>query len=784
MLSSQPFLSRNRFFARPAVLAGFSCVLLAGLPAVGLAPNTPLTPQLPQAQAQIQPQAQPQIQAQSQTDTGTITVVQAEKDGTVLQVQKDVAPGGQAVVRGQKWGAGSTITVKLNVENNAQLTRTQGIINHPGNGQPDHTIWAQFNADSDGNFEEKITLPSNLQAGQALRVNAASGLIAGQEQHSLTSPWLVVGGVEYVPPKKEIIACTNTTPKPEIKAAKLAVDGKVKIAGTGFCNTESGGARVAFKFNAGQVTRTDGKYANATIWHVEQADPKNGTLDLELDLPTPANSKNILQEGEHTIQVLSGSLQENDPVFTTRLPFVVGEYRPSVPPEPVHYEEHIPKGSEHDLSITENKNSLRVSVKGGKKGDWVFASTYIADGSPRLPWGNYWARLDEKGELTLPLDTVNGKPVRVPEGALKLVIQSGNQDNKNAVLGWNWWEPKNPTVSAPRPGNSGTSGTAGTGNNGTADPGTAGTAGASGTAGAAGGATGGTGAAGQAAAPNSKTKQIDEFTAAVGTLDGELKKLLTQVENSKLVTKPAESDAGYAETAHYDDGALATDAAYADENYRVVQASTVDNVSAGIAQAPAAGQASAANSGGAQNSAGTNFAVDASAIQQPDNPASNWPAKPEHEVNQPVDKREDLDESNSGGLAAVFDGDLVYIQLPTKQPGDWVFLHIYIDDKTKTTPVGWAQVDEFGEIAFDTSGLPDGSYTLAISDDSGLLGWVDLDLGNQLAENSMGRTAASPRLATASASAMSAADWGLIAAGLLISVVAAAAVGIVARKKR
>ena len=762
MLSSQPFVSRNRFFARPAVLAGFSCVLLAGLPAVGVAPNAPLTPHIPQAQAQ------------SQTDTVTITVVQAEKDGTVLQVQKDVAPGGQAVVRGQKWGSGSTITVKLNVENNAQLTRTQDIINHPGNGQPDHTIWAQFHADSNGNFEEKITLPSNLQAGQALRVNAASGLIAGQEQHSLTSPWLVVGGVEYVPPKKEIIACTNTTPKPEIKAAKLAVDGKVKITGTGFCNTESGGARVAFKFNAGQVTRTDGKYANATIWHVEQADSKNGTLDLELDLPTPANSKNILQEGEHTIQVLSGSLQENDPVFTTRLPFVVGEYRPSVPPEPVHYDEDIPKGSEHDLSITENKNSLRVAVNGGKKGDWVFASTYIADGSPRLPWGNYWARLDDKGELTLPLDTVNGKPVRVPEGALKLVIQSGNQDNKNAVLGWNWWEPKNPTISAPRPGTSGTAGTVGT----------TGNAGAAGTAGEAGGATGDTGGAGQTATSNSETKQIDEFTAAVGTLDGELKKLLTQVENSKLVTKPAESDAGYAETAHYDDGVLAADAAYADENYRVVQASTVDNVSAGIAQAPAAGQAGAANSGGAQNSAGTNFAVDASAIQQPDNPASHWPAKPEHEPSQPVDKREDLDESNSGGLAAVFDGDLVYIQLPTKQPGDWVFLHIYIDDKTKTTPVGWAQVDEFGEIAFDTSGLPDGSYTLAISDDSGLLGWVDLDLGNQLAENSMGRTAASPRLATASASAMSAADWGLIAAGLLISAVAAVAVGIVARKKR
>ena len=770
MLSSQPFASRNRVFTRPAVLAGLSCVLLAGMPAVGMAPNAPLTPQA---------QAQAQAQTQNQADTGTITVVQAEKDGTVLQVQKDVAPGGQAVVRGQKWGAGSTITVKLNVENNAQLTRTQDIINHPGNGQPDHTIWAQFHADSNGNFEEKITLPSNLQAGQALRVNAASGLIAGQEQHSLTSPWLVVGGVEYVPPKKEIIACTNTTPKPEIKAAKLAVDGKVKITGAGFCNTESGGARVAFKFNVGQVTRTDVKYANATIWHVEQADPKNGTLDLELDLPTPANSKNILQEGEHTIQVLSGSLQENDPVFTTRLPFVVGEYRPSVPPEPVHYDEDIPKGSEHDLSITENKNSLRVAVNGGKKGDWVFASTYIADGSPRVPWGNYWARLDDKGELTLPLDTVNGKPVRVPEGALKLVIQSGNQDNKNAVLGWNWWEPKNPTVSAPRPGTSGTAGTVGT----------TGNAGASGAAGTTGAATGDTGAAGQAATSNSGTnksgtKQIDEFTAAVGTLDGELKKLLAQVENSTLVANPAEADAGYAEAAHYDDGVLAADGDYADENYRVVQASTVDNVSAGIAQAPTAGLASAANNGGAQNSAGTNFAVDASAIQQPDNPASHWPAKPEHEPNQPVDKREDLDESNSGGLAAVFDGDLVYIQLPTKQPGDWVFLHIYTDDKTKTTPVGWAQVDEFGEIAFDTSGLPDGSYTLAISDDSGLLGWVDLDLGNQLAENSMGRTAATPRLATASASAMSAADWGLIAAGLLISAVAAVAVGLVARKKR
>ena len=132
MPSSQPFVSRNRVFARPAVLAGFSCVLLAGIPAVGLAPNAPLTPQ-----------AQAQAQTQNQADTGTITVVQAEKDGTVLQVQKDVAPGGQAVVRGQKWGAGSTITVKLNVENNAQLTRTQDIINHPGNGQPDHTIWAQ-----------------------------------------------------------------------------------------------------------------------------------------------------------------------------------------------------------------------------------------------------------------------------------------------------------------------------------------------------------------------------------------------------------------------------------------------------------------------------------------------------------------------------------------------------------------------------------------------------------------------------------------------------------------
>lgn len=763
-------VSRSLHSARPAVVAGFSCLLLTGIPVAML------NPEIHYAQAQVN----------AAQDNNPITVVQAEKDGTILQVQKNVAAGGEAIVRGENWGAGSTVTVKLNIENNAQLTRTQDIINHPGNGQPDQTIWAQFNADSQGSFTEKITLPANLKAGQALRVNAASGLITGQEQHSLTSPWLVVGGVEYVPPKKEIIECTNTTPKPEVKAAATAENGKVKISGTGFCNAETGGARVAFKYNAGQVTRSDGKYDNATIWHVEQADPNNGTFDFEMDLPTPATSKDVLKEGEHSIQVLSGSLKENDPVFTARLPFVIGEYRPSVPPEPVHYEEDIPVGTEHDLKITESNNSLRVTVNGGKKDDWIFATTYIADGSPRLPWGNYWARLNDKGEVVLPLDTVNGRQVRIPEGKVKLVIQSGNQDDKNKVLGWDWWEPKKPSTNTPngpatRPGvntgantgtNAGNNAGNNTGNNTANNTGANSGAGANGTAGTTGNASNG-------ASTTTKTtnNDIQEFTAALGTLDGELKKLLAQVEKPAETSESSDNTGAYSDTpdyeaAHYDDGTN-----YADDNYRVVQASTADNVNAGIAAGPAAAT-TAGQTGGGQS-----FAVDSSAIQQPENPAGNWPAQPQGELNQPVDKREDLDESNSGGLSAAFDGDIVYVLLPSKQPGDWVFLHIYTDDKDKTTPVGWAQVDEFGEIAFDTSGLPDGSYTLAISDNSGLLGWVDLDLGNELAKDTMGRNAASPRLATAGASAMRAEDWLLIAAGVVLSAICAAVVAFIARKK-
>jgi hypothetical protein len=379
----------------------------------------------------------------------------SDQNGAQLLVQRHVDAAGTVSLKGTGWsttdGTPSTIAIKLNYTltdgTSGTYQRTgDSVVRHPVNNNLEPTIWVLFTADGDGSFERTIDAPGNLQAGQRLVINAASGLTGDPDvQRSITSAPLTVGGVEWGGDTGEVVECVPSTPTAQYSVAtEPNADGSLTISGTGWCNQISGGSVIAIKIDDGAYQRLNTNINdNRTIWTLIDADPHTGDWSTNLVLPDgttsgPNGSEPAFTTGQHTIRMLTGSLKEGDPIrsYPSRgvsdTSFVVGEYSPSGVPDPVDYDTMLTDATRGgvDALYRESAGTLRITVPGAAEGSWVYVSVYREDSSARWPW-NQWYQLDSAGRLTL--DTSG---TALPVGTLKVVVQSGDQGRIGELIGW------------------------------------------------------------------------------------------------------------------------------------------------------------------------------------------------------------------------------------------------------------------------------------------------------------------------------------------------------------
>ena len=196
---------------------------------------------------------------------------------------------------------------------------------------------------------------------------------------------------------------------------------------------------------------------------------------------------------------------------------------------------------------------------------------------------------------------------------------------------------------------------------------------------------------------------------------------------------------------------------------RVVNPNTNGRAAAGARAAGAAGSAKATTSNSAS--------------------ASSKP-QPKHTPKPPVKTRDQLTQKNAHGVTGTLKNETLTMKIPRLKSGDWAYLYIYSADTTqKPVGVAWAQLDSTGSVKLDTKDLPDGEYTVAAVDEKDqLVGWVDMKLGE--IKNAAFEGENDDKVVAAQAGVMSAADWWMIGASMLIPLLTASMIYAFRRPRR
>ena len=198
---------------------------------------------------------------------------------------------------------------------------------------------------------------------------------------------------------------------------------------------------------------------------------------------------------------------------------------------------------------------------------------------------------------------------------------------------------------------------------------------------------------------------------------------------------------------------------------RVVNPSTNGRAAAGARAAGAAGTGS--------TKATTSNSASASSKPQP-----------KHTPKPPVKTRDQLTQKNAHGVTGTLKNETLTMKIPRLKSGDWAYLYIYSADTTqKPVGVAWAQLDSTGSVKLDTKDLPDGEYTVAAVDEKDqLVGWVDMKLGE--IKNAAVEGDNNDKVVAAQAGVMSAADWWMIGASMLIPLLTASMIYAFRRPRR
>ena len=348
-------------------------------------------------------------------------------------------------------------------------------------------------------------------------------------------------------------------------------------------------------------------------------------------------------------------------------------------------------------------------------------------------------------------------------GAVALAaLSSSGGSNIPGLPGGSNNSTKTTTPTTPRAG--GQAGNAGDNKTGTGTSGN-GTAGKAPT----GGTSGGKSTTGGAAA-GTKTTQKGTSTNALSGL-GSLSSLLGGTGRGTSVggTRTSGTTTGGATRSTNGTGATrtttGTNGTSPATGARVINPNTNGRAAAGARAAGAAGAGSA--------KATTSNSASASSKPQP-----------KHTPKPPVKTRDQLTQKNAHGVTGTLKNETLTMKIPRLKSGDWAYLYIYSADTTqKPVGVAWAQLDSTGSVKLDTKDLPDGEYTVAAVDEKDqLVGWVDMKLGE--IKNAAVEGDNNDKVVAAQAGVMSATDWWMIGASMLIPLLTASMIYAFRRPRR
>lgn len=664
-----------------------------------------------------------EVEGQDTTDKAKVTIT-----------KKVDATNGKVHLKGENWktkdGKGSTILVRL--KGYDAQTGAENIFKQenpasqqsPADGKAaDPEIYWKIEAKEDGTFEGDYELPKNLTPGQGLKLEFETNAATNDFSRKKTTESLVIGGAEYV---EKQVAPARAVPQAMAAAAVPAqkhVEDKAAEATAKATEIESAAKEAAESAKA-EALATGSAVANAVMAPRAPGGSAEPTDSDKATAPTTPSATPSTQSSAPSTAQTSPS--------TTPSTSGTASSKTSTPPnnsgtsQSTTASTQPPKDDkkQNDSSSTDTIKDINYLLKEIKNFDKAFENLL---GAAAL------AALSSSGGSNIP-----GLP--------------GGSNNST----------KTTAPTTPRAG--GQAGNAGGNKTGTGTSGN-GTAGKAPT----GGTSGGKSTTGGAAA-GAKTTQKGTSTNALSGL-GSLSSLLGGTGRGTSVggTRTSGTTTGGATRSTNGTGATrtttGTNGTSPATGARVINPNTNGRAAAGARAAGAAGAGSA--------KATTSNSASASSKPQP-----------KHTPKPPVKTRDQLTQKNAHGVTGTLKNETLTMKIPRLKSGDWAYLYIYSADTTqKPVGVAWAQLDSTGSVKLDTKDLPDGEYTVAAVDEKDqLVGWVDMKLGE--IKNAAVEGDNNDKVVAAQAGVMSATDWWMIGASMLIPLLTASMIYAFRRPRR
>ena len=640
---------------------------------------------------------------------------------------------GKVHLKGENWknkdNKGSTILVRLKGYDAQTGTETIFKQENPASQQPpadgkaaDPEIYWKIKAEEDGTFEGDYDLPKSLTPGQGLKLEFETGAAANDIKRNKTTESLVIGGTEYV---ENQAASARAVPR-AMAAAVAPVQKRVEepVAELTDKVTEAGSAaKETVESAKAEALATGSAVANAMAPRAPggSAEPTDsGKATASTTPPAAPSTQSSAPSTAHT------------PPPTTPSTSGTASSKTSTPP--------------NNSGTSQSTTTSTQSPKDDKKQNDSSSTDTIKD-------INYL--LKEIKNFDKAFENLLG-------AAALAALSSSGGSNIPGLPGGSNNSTKTTTPTTPRAG--GQAGNAGDNKTGTGTSGN-GTAGKAPT----GGTSGGKSTTGGAAA-GTKTTQKGTSTNALSGL-GSLSSLLGGTGRGTSVggTRTSGTTTGGATRSTNGTGATrtttGTNGTSPATGARVINPNTNGRAAAGARAAGAAGAGSA--------KATTSNSASASSKPQP-----------KHTPKPPVKTRDQLTQKNAHGVTGTLKNETLTMKIPRLKSGDWAYLYIYSADTTqKPVGVAWAQLDSTGSVKLDTKDLPDGEYTVAAVDEKDqLVGWVDMKLGE--IKNAAVEGDNNDKVVAAQAGVMSATDWWMIGASMLIPLLTASMIYAFRRPRR
>lgn len=640
---------------------------------------------------------------------------------------------GKVHLKGENWknkdNKGSTILVRLKGYDAQTGAETIFKQENPASQQPpadgkaaDPEIYWKIEAKEDGTFEGDYDLP-NLTPGQGLKLEFETGAAANEIKRNKTTESLVIGGTEYVEKQAAPARAVPRAMAAAVAPVQKRVEEKATEATAKAAEIEST-AKGAAESAKAEASATGSAVANAVMAPQAPGGSAEPTDSDKATAPTTPSATPSTQSSAPSTAQTSPS--------TTPSTSGTASSKTSTPPnnsgtsQSTTASTQPPKDDkkQNDSSSTDTIKDINYLLKEIKNFDKAFENLL---GAAAL------AALSSSGGSNIP-----GLP--------------GGSNNST----------KTTAPTTPRAG--GQAGNAGGNKTGTGTSGN-GTAGKAPT----GGTSGGKSTTGGAAA-GTKTTQKGTSTNALSGL-GSLSSLLGGTGRGTSVggTRTSGTTTGGATRSTNGTGATrtttGTNGTSPATGARVINPNTNGRAAAGARAAGAAGAGSA--------KATTSNSASASSKPQP-----------KHTPKPPVKTRDQLTQKNAHGVTGTLKNETLTMKIPRLKSGDWAYLYIYSADTTqKPVGVAWAQLDSTGSVKLDTKDLPDGEYTVAAVDEKDqLVGWVDMKLGE--IKNAAVEGDNNDKVVAAQAGVMSATDWWMIGASMLIPLLTASMIYAFRRPRR